>query len=105
MRSKRLPGGRSTVRAPAIPVKPCSLWQPKPFYKGAPMNVNLFPFVVLWAIMAVAVIALIVIRKRIAAGEDDTLHVMEGDDAMIPHQQEIAQKLETIDRWGKSLTV
>ena len=68
------------------------------------MNLNLFPFAVLFTIMALAVIALIVVRKRIAAGEDDTLHVMEGDAAMIPHQQEIAHKLETIDRWGKSLT-
>jgi len=68
------------------------------------MNLNLFPFAVLWAVMAIGVIALIVIRKRIASGEDDTLHVMEGDAAMIPHQQEIAHKLEAIDRWGKSLT-
>jgi hypothetical protein len=66
---------------------------------------NLFPFAVLWALLAVAVLALIVIRRRIAVGEDDTLHVMEGDAAMIPHQQEIAHKLEVIDRWGKSLTV
>ena len=69
------------------------------------MNLNLFPFAVLWAIMAVAVLALIVIRKRIASGEDDTLHVMEGDARMIPQQQEIAHKLEVIDRWGKSLTI
>lgn len=69
------------------------------------MNLNLFPFAVLWAIMAIGVIALIVIRKRIASGEDDTLHVMEGDAAMIPHQKEIAHKLEVVDRWGKSLTV
>jgi len=69
------------------------------------MNLNLFPFAVLWAVMAIGVIALIVIRKRIASGEDDTLHVMEGDAAMIPHQKEIAHKLEVVDRWGKSLTV
>jgi hypothetical protein len=65
---------------------------------------NLFPFAVLWAVMALVVLALIVIRKRISSGEDDTLHVMEGDASMIPHQQEIAHKLEVIDRWGKSLT-
>lgn len=68
------------------------------------MNLNLFPFAVLFTIMALAVIALIVVRKRVAAGEDDTLHVMEGDAAMIPHQEEIAHKLAVIDRWGKSLT-
>jgi uncharacterized membrane protein len=69
------------------------------------MNLNLFPFAVLWAVMALAVLALIVIRKRIAAGEDDTLHVMDGDAGLIPHQREIAHKLEAIDHWGKSLTV
>jgi len=69
------------------------------------MNLNLFPFEILWAVMALVVIALIVIRKRVASGEDDTLHVMEGDAGLIPHQQEIAHKLEVIDRWGKSLTV
>jgi len=69
------------------------------------MNLNLFPFAVLWALMAIAVLALIVIRKRIALGEDDTLHVMEGDAGMIPHQQEIAHKLAVVDRWGKSLTI
>jgi hypothetical protein len=68
------------------------------------MNLNLYPFAVLWAVMALGVIALIVIRKRISSGEDDTLHVMEGDAAMIPHQEEIAHKLAVIDRWGKSLT-
>ena len=66
---------------------------------------NLYPFAVLFAIMALGVIALIVARKVVASGEDDTLHVMDGDAAMVPHQREIAHKLEVIDRWGKSLTV
>jgi hypothetical protein len=69
------------------------------------MNINLMPFAVLWAVLALVVITLIVIRKRIASGEDDTIHVMEGDAAQIPHQREIAQKLEVVDRWGKSLTI
>jgi hypothetical protein len=69
------------------------------------MNINLMPFAVLWAVLALIVIALIVIRRRIALGEDDTIHVMEGDAAQIPHQREIAQKLEVVDRWGKSLTI
>jgi NADH:ubiquinone oxidoreductase subunit 3 (subunit A) len=69
------------------------------------MNLNLFPLAVLWAVMALVVLALIVIRKTVAAGEDDTLHVMDGDAAMVPHQQEIAHKLEMIDRWGKLLTI
>ena len=69
------------------------------------MNINLIPFAALWVVLALAVVTLIVIRKRIALGEDDTLHVMEGDAARIPHQRELAQRLEVVDRWGKSLTI
>ena len=69
------------------------------------MNLNLFPFTVLWALLALVVLALLVIRKKIASAEDDTLHVMEGDSNLIPRQQKIAHELETIDRWGKSLTI
>jgi hypothetical protein len=69
------------------------------------MNLNLIPFAIAWAVLALTVITLIVIRKRVASGEDDTLHVMDGDAALVPRQQEIAQKLEVIDRWGKTLTV
>jgi len=69
------------------------------------MNLNLFPFAVMWAVLALIVLALMVIRKKVAAGEDDTLHVMDGDAASIPRQQKIAHDLELIDRWGKALTV
>ena len=69
------------------------------------MNLNLFPFAMMWAVLALIVLALVVLRKKVASSEDDTLHVMEGDAAMIPRQQKIAHELELIDRWGKSLTV
>lgn len=69
------------------------------------MNLNLFPYAVIWAILALVVLALLAIRKKVASGEDDTLHVMEGDASLIPRQQKIAHELEVIDRWGKSLTV
>lgn len=66
---------------------------------------NLMPFAVFWGVLALIVLALIVIRRKTAVGEDATLHVMEGDARMIPHQREMAQKLEVIDKWGKLLTV
>lgn len=69
------------------------------------MNFNLFPLVVVLAVMALAVIALIVARKLVSSSEDDTLHVMDGDAVMIPQQEAVAHKLALIDRWGKSLTV
>ncbi len=68
-------------------------------------NLNLMPFAILWGALALTVLTLIVIRKRIAAGEDDTIHVMEGDARQIPHQLEIAHKLEVVDKWGKLLTI
>ena len=67
------------------------------------MNFNLVPFIVLWAILATTVAVLIVRRRMIARGEDDTLHVLQG--APIPNQVVLANKLEVIDKWGKLLTV
>jgi hypothetical protein len=69
------------------------------------MNINLLPFTILWMILTAVVIGLIMYRKWVARDEDDTLHVLDGDIAMVPQQAALAQKLESIDRWGKSLTV
>ena len=60
------------------------------------MNINLLPFTVLWIILTAVVIGLLAYRRWVSKDEDDTLHVM--DIAM-------AQKLESIDHWGKALTV
>lgn len=67
------------------------------------MTINLAPFVVVWAAMAVAVVALIVYRQKVASGEDDTLHVLEAD--VVSRQTVVARKLGKIDKWGKILTV
>jgi hypothetical protein len=69
------------------------------------MNINLFPLTVLWMFLAVVVVGLIFYRMWIARDEDDTLHVMEGDDSLVARQTVTAQKLELIDHWGKILTV
>jgi hypothetical protein len=69
------------------------------------MNINLFPLITLWAILAAGVIGMIIYRKMVAAAEDDALHVTEGEAGKIPRQAEVAHKLEIIDRWGKMLTV
>jgi hypothetical protein len=68
-------------------------------------TLNLMPFAVLWGVLALIVLVLIVMRRKVAVGEDATIHVMEGDAREIPHQKEIAQKLEVIDKWGKLLTI
>jgi hypothetical protein len=68
------------------------------------MNINLFPFTVLWMILALIVVGLIAYRKWVAKDEDDTLHVMESEAGLVAQQTVVAEKLEIIDRWGKTLT-
>ena len=63
------------------------------------------PFVVLWAVLALAVISLIVYRRVVAAGEDDMIHVSDAAGSVTSHQVSVAQKLDQIDKWGKTLTV
>jgi len=68
------------------------------------MNLDLRPFIVLWAILAISVVILIVRRKMVASQEDDSLHVLQGG-AAISQQVVVANKLEQIDKWGKIMTV
>ena len=69
------------------------------------MNINLLPFTILWMILTAVVMGLIVYRKWVARDEDDTLHILDSDIAMVPRQAAMAQKLESIDGWGQALTV
>ncbi|MGA3260920.1 MAG: hypothetical protein ABSE35_18715 [Bryobacteraceae bacterium] len=63
------------------------------------------PFVVLWAVLALAVISLIVYRRVVAAGEDDMIHISDAAGSVTSQQVTVAQKLDQIDKWGKTLTV
>jgi len=65
---------------------------------------SFLPFLILWGLMAASVIALILWRRAVAGEEDDSIHVMEGEQGVTQHQVVVAQKLETIDKWGKALT-
>ena len=67
------------------------------------MPFYLRPFVGLWILLAVVVIALIVWRKVVAWNEDDTLDLHHS--GVIPHLTALAQRLDLIDKWGKILTV
>ncbi len=66
------------------------------------MNINFFPFLVLEACLLIAVIAMFAWRQAVARGEDDTIHVLHGATSQ---QTSVAEKLERIDKWGKTLTV
>jgi uncharacterized membrane protein len=70
------------------------------------MNMNFVPFLVLWALLAVSVLALFVWRKTVSSHEDDHLHVLGGASvAKSAEQTTVSQKLDFIDKWGKVLTV
>lgn len=64
---------------------------------------NLLPFAVIWAGLVLAMIAMIVYRRRIARAEEPSLHVLQV--GALSQQVSVGQKLEQIDRWGKLLTV
>ena len=66
------------------------------------MNISFVPFTVLWALLAIVVLALVVYRKMVSSKEQETLHLADAAEAN--HQAVIAHKLEWIDRWGKLLT-
>ena len=67
---------------------------------------NFVPFLVLWGLLAVTVLALFIWRKAVASGEDDNLHVLDGAAVEKSAEQSmVAQKLELIDKWGKIATV
>jgi hypothetical protein len=67
---------------------------------------NFTPFVILWILTGVAVLALLAWRKAVAMNEDDNLHVLDGGAVEKGAAQfAVAQKLDLIDRWGKIVTV
>lgn len=66
------------------------------------MHLNFIPFLALWIVLALAVIAMIAWRKVVSRQEDETLHVM--DVGAVTHQVDVAHKLDVIDKWGKILT-
>jgi hypothetical protein len=67
---------------------------------------SLIPLVILWMVLAVAVLALFLWRKAVARDEDDNLHVLDGASVQKSAVQiAVAQKLELIDKWGKIATV
>jgi hypothetical protein len=68
------------------------------------MSLNLLPFLVLWAVLAAVVLLMIAYRAAVARHEDDSLHVIHGASA-VPQQATVSERLETIDKWGKRLTV
>jgi len=67
---------------------------------------NLIPYVAIWAVIGIAVLALALYRKILTFhGDDEFVHLAEGEQSLIPQQVALTHKLEVIDRWGKGLTI
>jgi hypothetical protein len=66
------------------------------------MNINLLPYAIFWGALTTTVLGMVFYRRLVARNEDDSLH-LEGNIRGI--QAALARRLESIDRWGKTLTV
>ena len=67
---------------------------------------SLTPYVILWAVLGIAVLALALYRKLVMLHQEDELvHLAAGEERMIPHQVALAHKMDVVDKWGKTLTV
>jgi hypothetical protein len=67
---------------------------------------NLMPYIAIWSVFGVAVLALALYRKIVTFhGDDEFVHLTVGEQRLIPQQVARAHKLEVIDRWGKGLTI
>jgi len=58
----------------------------------------------LWGAVALATAGLALYRKFVSNKESDIVHIAAGEEKLIPGQFALANKMDTIDRWGKSLT-
>ncbi len=66
---------------------------------------QLTPFVIGWAALALIVLALALARYLVSFREDDNIHLSTSERGLITQQNAIFGKLDAIDRWGKTLTI
>lgn len=66
---------------------------------------SLIPYVMLWCLLALVVLALALFRKLASMQEDSLIHIGPGEEKLIPKQVEMTHRLHAIDAWGKTLTV
>jgi hypothetical protein len=67
---------------------------------------KLLPYIAIWAVCALTVGLLALYRKVLTIhGDDEFIHLSDGEQGMIPQQVALGNKLAVVDRWGKGLTV
>ena len=62
-------------------------------------------FVIFWAILGIATLALALYRKFVSMREDDYVHLSAGEERLIPQQVATFKKIGAIDRWGITMTI
>lgn len=62
-------------------------------------------FVIFWAILGIATLALALYRKFVSMREDDYLHLAVGEERLIPQQVATFRTIGRIDRWGIPMTI
>src|SRR5437763_1562773 len=65
--------------------------------------VSFTPYLVGWAVVAMATITLMIYRAVIGANEDESLHIAGGGDRLVAEQQALFKKLGIVERWTKIL--
>lgn len=65
---------------------------------------SLIGFAVGWAILSLGVCGLALYRKYFSSREETPPEIF-GNDTLIHHQEDVTHRLDSIDKWGKVLTV
>ncbi len=66
---------------------------------------NLMLFSAIFLVLIVAIIIVAIYRARLSRREQESLHVLGTDPAEISQKMTIAQKLLSVERWMKILTI
>jgi hypothetical protein len=61
--------------------------------------------VAVWTLLAAVVMGLALYRKLFSGGELDLIHVGDAQAAQISRQEFRSRRLDSIDHWGKLMTV
>jgi hypothetical protein len=68
-------------------------------------ELKFLPYAIAWGVLLIVVVILAIVRHKVAAAEDDTLKLSDGEVAAISMQETVAKKLSTVETIGKTLTV
>jgi hypothetical protein len=63
------------------------------------------PLFIIWLVIGVVTAGLALYRKLLTLREEDVLHLGPGEEKLIPEQSALAHRMDTIDVWGKALTI